>query len=121
MAAALARLIAVECSHDGLYWSKDLGRWCLPFMGSDASVVKRTQRTLYSTTSGFAPAQFSAYFTIGALVVPADEFASAVLTVSRIGERCGFVHGLWTCVPILGSIQVWAGVAFASTCFRPLC
>jgi hypothetical protein len=30
----------------GIFWSAVQGRWAMPFMGSDASVVKRSQRTL---------------------------------------------------------------------------
>lgn len=33
--------------HDGPFWAKAVKQWAIPFMGSDAAVVKRTQRESY--------------------------------------------------------------------------
>lgn len=41
-------------------------KWCLPFMGSDRSVVMRSQRFLYETTEK-RPVQMRAYFTTPSL------------------------------------------------------
>lgn len=48
---------------NGSFFHKDLGKWCLPFMGADASVVRRTQRLNYEQRK-ISPIQFGAYFTI---------------------------------------------------------
>lgn len=64
---------------EGAWWFAKEGRWALPFPGSDASVVRRTQRlqvqgigqerVLKDTPQQMAvpvlPIQFAAYFTVG--------------------------------------------------------
>ena len=47
----------------GSFFHKEIGRWCMPFMGADASVVRRTQRVNFESR-GVSPVQFGAYFTI---------------------------------------------------------
>jgi hypothetical protein len=59
------------------FWSPQQGRWAMPFMGSDPSVVRRTQRTLVlegpreggkgSSSSGLpplVPVQYGSFFTV---------------------------------------------------------
>jgi hypothetical protein len=59
------------------FWSKAENRWALPFMGSDASVVRRTQRLLQHSgllapaaaglgakPAPLVPIQYAAYFTV---------------------------------------------------------
>ncbi|KJE89474.1 saccharopine dehydrogenase [Capsaspora owczarzaki ATCC 30864] len=47
----------------GAFFHKESDRWCMPFMGADASVVRRTQRVNYEAR-GVSPIQYGAYFTI---------------------------------------------------------
>jgi short subunit dehydrogenase-like uncharacterized protein len=51
--------------YDGPFWSKAMRNWAMPFMGSDASVVRRTQRSLVDAGAEDAlPVQYSALMTI---------------------------------------------------------
>eukprot|EP00126_Sphaerothecum_destruens_P007432 Sdes_comp19846_c0_seq2m12071 len=43
-----------------VFFSKEMGKWCIPFVGSDSSVVKRTQR-MNSQRFSTVPVRFSAY------------------------------------------------------------
>ena len=45
--------------HNGMFWSKLMGKWSMPFMGSDASVVRRTQRTLFLDQTNHIPSSRS--------------------------------------------------------------
>jgi len=46
---------------DQPFFNYELSHWCLPFIGADASVVKRTQRYLWETLK-LNPIQFNAFF-----------------------------------------------------------
>ncbi|XP_019642835.1 PREDICTED: saccharopine dehydrogenase-like oxidoreductase isoform X3 [Branchiostoma belcheri] len=45
------------------HWSEMMQKWCVPFPGADASVVRRTQRFLYNNGENF-PVQYAAYVSI---------------------------------------------------------
>lgn len=45
------------------FWNEDLQRWCVPFPGADASVVRRSQGFLWRNKQ-IRPVQYGAYFTI---------------------------------------------------------
>ncbi|XP_078590586.1 saccharopine dehydrogenase-like oxidoreductase isoform X2 [Branchiostoma floridae x Branchiostoma japonicum] len=47
------------------HWSEMLQKWCVPFPGADASVVRRTQRFLYNNGEN-CPVQFGAYACVSA-------------------------------------------------------
>ena len=49
-----------------LHWSNVVGSWCLPFPGSDKSVMYRTQRYLYHR-DGLRPAQMQCYVQVSSL------------------------------------------------------
>jgi len=49
-----------------LHWSNLVGSWCLPFPGSDKSVMYRTQRYLYHR-DGQRPAQMQCYVQVSSL------------------------------------------------------
>jgi len=49
-----------------LHWSNLVGSWCLPFPGSDKSVMYRTQRYLYHR-EGARPAQVQCYAQVSSL------------------------------------------------------
>lgn len=49
-----------------LFFSKEIEQYAIPFMGSDPSVVKRTQRFLYEEEK-HSPVQYSAYVGVGSL------------------------------------------------------
>ncbi|XP_054475092.1 saccharopine dehydrogenase-like oxidoreductase [Anoplopoma fimbria] len=49
-----------------VFFSKEMEQYAIPFMGSDPSVVKRTQRFLYEEEHR-SPVQYSAYVGIGGL------------------------------------------------------
>lgn len=49
-----------------LFFSKEIDQYAIPFMGSDPSVVKRTQRFLYEEEQK-SPVQYSAFVGIGGL------------------------------------------------------
>ncbi|XP_032912357.1 saccharopine dehydrogenase-like oxidoreductase [Catharus ustulatus] len=49
-----------------LFYSPEFKKYCLTFMGSDGSVVKRTQRYLHSELQQ-TPVQYGAYVTLGGL------------------------------------------------------
>jgi len=49
-----------------LHWSNLVGSWCLPFPGSDKSVMYRTQRYLYHK-DGMRPAQMQCYVQVSSL------------------------------------------------------
>ena len=47
-------LIAIQTSpklrpRGSLFWNEDLGKYCMPFPGSDRSVMMRTQRSRFHT------------------------------------------------------------------------
>ncbi len=47
------------------FYNKFLHRYCLPFPGSDAAVVRRSQQNLITMgTEHVTPVQFAAYFTL---------------------------------------------------------
>ncbi|XP_077998254.1 saccharopine dehydrogenase-like oxidoreductase [Glandiceps talaboti] len=50
-----------------LFFNPDVGKYCLPFLGADASVVRRTQRFQYENEEK-RPLQFGAYFTVASLL-----------------------------------------------------
>lgn len=90
---------------EGAWWFAKEGRWALPFPGSDASVVRRTQRLLVQgvgqdrqvkdTPAQMAvpvlPIQFSAYFTVGSYwsVLLFGLYGGLVTTLARwsLGRR----------------------------------
>ncbi|XP_078590587.1 saccharopine dehydrogenase-like oxidoreductase isoform X3 [Branchiostoma floridae x Branchiostoma japonicum] len=45
------------------HWSEMLQKWCVPFPGADASVVRRTQRFLYNNGEN-CPVQYAAFASI---------------------------------------------------------
>lgn len=49
-----------------LFYSPEMKKYSIPFMGSDASVVKRTQRHLHECSQE-SPVQYAAYFAVGGL------------------------------------------------------
>ncbi|XP_035534845.1 saccharopine dehydrogenase b isoform X2 [Morone saxatilis] len=49
-----------------MFFSKEIGQYAIPFMGSDPSVVKRTQRFLHEEEQQ-SPVQYSAYVGVGGL------------------------------------------------------
>ncbi|XP_071761250.1 saccharopine dehydrogenase-like oxidoreductase [Centroberyx gerrardi] len=49
-----------------VFFSKEIEQYAIPFMGSDPSVVKRTQRFLYEEEQQL-PVQYSAYVGVGSL------------------------------------------------------
>uniref|UniRef100_A0A8C4N787 Saccharopine dehydrogenase-like oxidoreductase n=1 Tax=Eptatretus burgeri TaxID=7764 RepID=A0A8C4N787_EPTBU len=49
-----------------VFYSKDVERWAFPFPGSDASVVRRTQRFMHENLER-VPLQYTAYATIGSV------------------------------------------------------
>lgn len=49
-----------------VFYSNELSQYSIPFMGSDASVVKRTQRYLH-TQFNETPVQYAAYTTVGGI------------------------------------------------------
>ncbi|XP_069463931.1 saccharopine dehydrogenase-like oxidoreductase [Ambystoma mexicanum] len=49
-----------------LFYSNEIKQYSIPFLGSDASVVKRTQRYLHDSLQE-TPVQYSAYFAVGGL------------------------------------------------------
>ncbi|KAJ6664701.1 hypothetical protein lerEdw1_006274 [Lerista edwardsae] len=49
-----------------VFYSNELGQYSIPFMGSDASVVRRTQRYLHSQFNE-TPVQYAAYTTVGGI------------------------------------------------------
>ncbi|XP_048340712.1 saccharopine dehydrogenase-like oxidoreductase [Sphaerodactylus townsendi] len=49
-----------------LFYSNEFSQYCIPFMGSDVSVVKRTQRYL-QTHCQESPVQYAAYTTVGGI------------------------------------------------------
>lgn len=56
-----------------VFYSKDSSRWAFPFPGSDASVVRRSQRYLHEEL-GESPVQYAAYATV-------PGFGSLLLTI----------------------------------------
>ncbi|CAH1277691.1 SCCPDH [Branchiostoma lanceolatum] len=46
------------------HWSEMMQKWCVPFPGADASVVRRTQRFLYDNAGENFPVQYGAYVSI---------------------------------------------------------
>ncbi|XP_066281581.1 saccharopine dehydrogenase-like oxidoreductase isoform X3 [Branchiostoma lanceolatum] len=48
------------------HWSEMMQKWCVPFPGADASVVRRTQRFLYDNAGENFPVQFGAYVCVAA-------------------------------------------------------
>uniref|UniRef100_H0WX57 Saccharopine dehydrogenase-like oxidoreductase n=2 Tax=Otolemur garnettii TaxID=30611 RepID=H0WX57_OTOGA len=49
-----------------IYFCRELNEYSVPFLGSDASVVKRTQRYLYENLEE-SPVQYAAYITVGGI------------------------------------------------------
>eukprot|EP00056_Hartaetosiga_gracilis_P007531 m.109432 g.109432 ORF g.109432 m.109432 type:complete len:436 (+) comp12732_c0_seq1:6733-8040(+) len=45
-------------------WNKSVNAYCIPFPGSDASIVRRSQQHLVETNSDVPPVQYGAWFTI---------------------------------------------------------
>lgn len=61
--------------------NESTGRWCVPFPGSDRSVVQRTQRFFYENEKK-RPTQFNAYVVVGTLFnVIALGIFGAILTL----------------------------------------
>ncbi|XP_056219493.1 saccharopine dehydrogenase-like oxidoreductase isoform X2 [Seriola aureovittata] len=61
-----------------VFFSKEIEQYAIPFMGSDPSVVKRTQRFLYEEEHQ-SPVQYSAYVGVGGLFSIAKFFCGGVL------------------------------------------
>ncbi|BFZ07594.1 hypothetical protein BsWGS_10633 [Bradybaena similaris] len=51
-----------------IFYSKEVNKWCVPFPGSDKSVVYRTVRNLLSTNRINKPIEFNPYFCIDSLI-----------------------------------------------------
>lgn len=61
-----------------LFFSKEIEQYVIPFMGSDSSVVRRTQRFLYEAEQQ-SPVQYSAYIGVGGLLSVAKLLCSGFL------------------------------------------
>lgn len=61
-----------------LFFSKEIDQYAIPFMGSDPSVVKRTQRFLYEEEQK-SPVQYSAFVGIGGLFSVIKFFCGGLL------------------------------------------
>ncbi|XP_022625998.1 saccharopine dehydrogenase-like oxidoreductase isoform X2 [Seriola dumerili] len=61
-----------------VFFSKEIEQYAIPFMGSDPSVVKRTQRFLYEEEHQ-SPVQYSAYVGVGGLFSIAKFFCGGLL------------------------------------------
>ncbi|CAG5121242.1 unnamed protein product [Candidula unifasciata] len=51
-----------------IFYSKEVNKWCVPFPGSDKSVVHRTVRDLLATGRIKKPIEFSPYFCVDSLL-----------------------------------------------------
>ena len=71
-----------------VFQSKKLDKWCIPFLGSDASVVRRTQRYNVEELEK-KPIQYGAYMTMSSLfsVIVLMFFGSIFVLLARF--RCG--------------------------------
>jgi short subunit dehydrogenase-like uncharacterized protein len=47
-----------------VFWSEEMNAYCMPFPGSDRSIMMRTQRAMYDNDKE-RPAQIQSYFTVG--------------------------------------------------------
>ncbi|XP_028253883.1 saccharopine dehydrogenase-like oxidoreductase [Parambassis ranga] len=61
-----------------VFYSKELEQYAIPFMGSDPSVVKRTQRFLYEEEQQ-SPVQYNAYVGVGGLFSVVKLFCGGLL------------------------------------------
>ncbi|XP_029352229.1 saccharopine dehydrogenase-like oxidoreductase isoform X1 [Echeneis naucrates] len=61
-----------------VFFSKEIEQYTIPFMGSDPSVVKRTQRFLYEEEHQ-SPVQYSAYIGVGGLFSIVKLFCGGLL------------------------------------------
>ncbi|XP_019947082.1 saccharopine dehydrogenase b [Paralichthys olivaceus] len=61
-----------------VFFSKEIEQYAIPFMGSDPSVVKRTQRFLYDEEQRL-PLQYSAYVGVGGLFSVVKFFCGGLL------------------------------------------
>ncbi|XP_071334719.1 saccharopine dehydrogenase b isoform X1 [Trachinotus anak] len=61
-----------------VFFSKEIEQYAIPFMGSDPSVVKRTQRFLYEEEHQ-SPVQYSAYVGVGGLFSIVKLFCGGLL------------------------------------------
>ncbi|XP_044185580.1 saccharopine dehydrogenase-like oxidoreductase [Thunnus albacares] len=61
-----------------VFFSKEIEQYAIPFMGSDPSVVKRTQRFLYEEEHQ-SPIQYSAYVGVGGLFSVVKLFCGGLL------------------------------------------
>uniref|UniRef100_A0A671WVX8 Saccharopine dehydrogenase-like oxidoreductase n=1 Tax=Sparus aurata TaxID=8175 RepID=A0A671WVX8_SPAAU len=61
-----------------MFFSREIEQYAIPFMGSDPSVVKRTQRFLYEEQQQ-SPVQYSAYVGVGGLFSVVKLFCSGLL------------------------------------------
>ncbi|XP_060947483.1 saccharopine dehydrogenase-like oxidoreductase isoform X1 [Limanda limanda] len=61
-----------------VFFSKEIEQYAIPFMGSDPSVVKRTQRFLYDEEQQL-PLQYSAYVGIGGLFSVVKFFSGGLI------------------------------------------
>ncbi|XP_078674831.1 saccharopine dehydrogenase-like oxidoreductase isoform X2 [Branchiostoma floridae x Branchiostoma belcheri] len=72
------------------HWSEMMQKWCVPFPGADASVVRRTQRFLYNNGENF-PVQFGAYF-----CVPVFRYLVLLMVAGVVfGVMTKFSWGRW--------------------------
>ncbi|XP_077591633.1 saccharopine dehydrogenase b isoform X1 [Stigmatopora nigra] len=73
-----------------LFYSKEIVQYAIPFMGSDPSVVKRTQRFLYQEECRI-PIQYCAYVGVGGLCSIAKLFVGGlafwILVKFRLGRK----------------------------------
>lgn len=67
------------------FWSKEVGKWVVPFPGSDASVVRRTQRSNLLLRLEDKPAASAASGAGGAAAAPGASSSSAPPEVIPIG------------------------------------
>ncbi|XP_053737106.1 saccharopine dehydrogenase b [Synchiropus splendidus] len=71
-----------------VFFSKEMEQYAIPFMGSDPSVVKRTQRFLHEEEH-LSPVQYTAYVGIGGLVSVVKFFCGGLLFWFLVKFRLG--------------------------------
>ncbi|XP_019642833.1 PREDICTED: saccharopine dehydrogenase-like oxidoreductase isoform X1 [Branchiostoma belcheri] len=101
------------------HWSEMMQKWCVPFPGADASVVRRTQRFLYNNGENF-PVQYAAYVSIPDRI-DLFKFQAASKVVTGLADTefgLGLLEevqfGAYFCVPVFRYLVLLmvAGVVF---------
>uniref|UniRef100_A0A4W6CHV3 Saccharopine dehydrogenase-like oxidoreductase n=1 Tax=Lates calcarifer TaxID=8187 RepID=A0A4W6CHV3_LATCA len=102
-----------------VFFSKEIEQYAIPFMGSDPSVVKRTQRFLYEEEHQ-SPVQYSAYVGVGGLFSIVKLFCGGVLFWFMV--KFGLGRKLLTTFPSLFSFGLFSKAGptmkqIENTCF----